>query len=107
MLRPRMVNSVSGKTMQELHCSTVEKIEYLRRQGYNVVEIWECDVNRELEQNEDIKYYFDHYHIAESSECTLECMLCTAVELMQPNCTIAVKGASRSNTLTLPAYTPT
>ena len=62
------MNSVSGKTMQELHCLTVEKIEYLRRQGYNVVEIWECDVNRELEQNEDMKYYFDHYHIAESLE---------------------------------------
>ena len=54
--------------MQELHCSTVEKIEYLRRQGYNVVEIWECDVNRELEQNEDMKHYFDHYHLAESLE---------------------------------------
>ena len=54
--------------MQELHCSTVEKIEYLRRQGYNVVEIWECDVNRELNSNEDMKYYFDHYHIAESLE---------------------------------------
>ena len=62
------LNSVSGKTMQELHCSTVEKIEYLRRQGYNVVEIWECDVNRELKQNEDMKYYFDYYHIAESLE---------------------------------------
>ena len=58
------VNSVSGKTMQELHCSTVEKTEYLRRQGYNVVEVWECDVNQELKQNEDMKYYFDHYHIA-------------------------------------------
>ena len=54
--------------MQELHCSTVEKIEYLGHQGYNVVEIWECNVNRELEQNEDMKYYFDHYHIAELLE---------------------------------------
>ena len=62
------VNPVNGKTMQELHCSTVEKIEYLRRQGYNVVEIWECDVNRELNNDEDMKYYFDHYHIADPLE---------------------------------------
>ena len=45
--------------MQELHHLTVEKIEYLKQKGYNVVEIWECDVNREM------KYYFDHYHIAD------------------------------------------
>ena len=62
------VNPVNGKTMQELHCSTVEKIEHLRRQGYNVVEIWECDVNRELNNDEDMKYYFDHYHIADPLE---------------------------------------
>ena len=54
--------------MQELHCSTVGKIEYLRCQGYNVVEVWECDVRRELEQNEEMRYYFDHYRIAESLE---------------------------------------
>ena len=54
--------------MQELHCSTVEKIGYLRRQGYNVVEIWECDINRELNNDEDMKYYFDHYHIADPLE---------------------------------------
>ena len=53
--------------MQELHCSTVEKIEYLRRQGYNAVEIWECDVNRRSD-DEDMKHYFDHYHIAEPLE---------------------------------------
>ena len=36
--------------------------------GYNVVEIWECDVNRELNNDEDMKYYFDHYHIADPLE---------------------------------------
>ena len=59
------VNQVKGKTMQELHHSTVKKIEYLKRHGYNVVEAWECDVNRELKQNEDMKHYFEHYHIAD------------------------------------------
>ena len=62
------INVYNHKTMQELYCSTVEKIEYLKRQGYNVVEVWECDVRRELKQNEEMKYYFDHYHVAEPLE---------------------------------------
>ena len=62
------INVYNHKTMQELYCSTVEKIEYLRHQGYNVVEVWECDVRRELKQNEEMKYYFDHYHIVEPLE---------------------------------------
>ena len=41
------------------------KIEYLKRQVYNVVEVWECDVNRELKQNEDMKNYFEHYHMVD------------------------------------------
>ena len=57
------LNPVKGKTMQELHHCTVAKIEYLKRQSYNVVEVWECDVNQELKQNEDMKHYFDHYHM--------------------------------------------
>ena len=62
------VNPVKDKTMQKLHHCTVAKSEYLRCQGYNVVEIWECDVKRELKQNEEMKYYFDHYHIADPLE---------------------------------------
>ena len=27
--------------------------------------MWECDVNREFSQNEDMKHYFDHYHIVD------------------------------------------
>ena len=68
MLRSRYRDPVNRKTLQELHCCTLEKIEYLRCQGYNVVEIWECDVNRELNNDEDMKYYFDHYHIADLLE---------------------------------------
>ena len=46
----------------------MEKIEYLKRQGYNVVEVWGCDVNWELNQNKDVKRYFDHFHIADPLE---------------------------------------
>ena len=43
-------------------------IEYLKRQGYNVVEVWECDVRWELNQNEEMKDYFNHFRIAEPLE---------------------------------------
>ena len=33
-----------------------------------MVVVWECDVWRELEQNEEMGHYFDHYRIAESLE---------------------------------------
>ena len=57
------VNPVNDKTMWELHHRTAAKSEYLRRQGYNVVEVWECDVDRELKQNDEMKHYFDHFHM--------------------------------------------
>ena len=62
------VNPVNYKTMQELHCSTVEKMDYLKRKGYNVVEMWECDMNKELNDDEDMRDYFDHYHVADPLE---------------------------------------
>ena len=51
--------------MQELYHYTQEKSEYLSQKGCNVVEIRECDVYRKLKQNEEMKYYFDHYYIGE------------------------------------------
>ncbi|CAB3991126.1 DNA polymerase, partial [Paramuricea clavata] len=55
------INPVKGKTMHDLHQKTVEKIQYLKNQGYNVVEVWECRINRELAGNEDMKHYFIQY----------------------------------------------
>ena len=88
------VNPVNGKTMQELHHCTVAKIDYLKRKGYNVVEVWECDVNRELKQNEEMKHYFEHYHM---------------VNPLNPRhaITIVAKETNKSGTWTLPASTPT
>ena len=53
------MNPVKGKTMHDLHQATVENTEYLKRQGYNVVEVWECAIKRELASDEDMKYYFE------------------------------------------------
>ena len=54
--------------MDELYYSTVQKMEYLKREGYNVVEMWECDFRRELKEDEDMKHYFDHYHLTDPLE---------------------------------------
>ena len=51
--------------MRELHHCTVAKSVYLGCQGYNVVEVWECDVNREFKQKDEMKHYFDHFHMVD------------------------------------------
>ena len=43
------VNPVTGKTMHYLYMATVEKTSYLRGRGFNMIEMWECEMKRELE----------------------------------------------------------
>ena len=58
-------------------------------EGYNVIEKWECDIRRELEEDEDMKRYFDHYHLTDPLEPR---NLCTADEPTLPNSTIVERG---------------
>ena len=51
--------------MNELHQRTVEKIKFLKDNGYNVVEIWTCDIDRQLETDPDMKTFFDRFEISE------------------------------------------
>ncbi|XP_028393192.1 uncharacterized protein LOC114517603 [Dendronephthya gigantea] len=62
------VNSVNGRTMHELHQATSEKITYLKSQGLNVVEVWECEINRQLESNPEMKVYFNNYDVVDPLE---------------------------------------
>jgi hypothetical protein len=48
------VNLVDGKTMQDLHQATMEKISYRKDHGYGVIEVWECEIRKELDQDEDL-----------------------------------------------------
>lgn len=59
------INPVSQQTMQNLYQRTLEKTRYLKRRGYNVVEMWECDIKRELDVNPDMKTYFERFEIIE------------------------------------------
>ena len=59
------VNSVNGKTMHQLREDTREKILYLEKQGFHVVEMWECDLKKEMEHDEDMKRYFEEYELVD------------------------------------------
>jgi hypothetical protein len=59
------VNPVNGKTMQTLYEATIEKVCYLREQGFNIMEMWECDLKKELEENEEIRHYFEEYDLVD------------------------------------------
>ena len=61
-------NPIRCMTMHDLYHATVEKTEYLKSEGYNVVEIWECAINRELTNDEEMKYYFDYYDMTDPLE---------------------------------------
>ena len=45
--------------MEQLFEDTLEKVCYLKDQGFRVVEMWECDLYKEMEQDEEMKRYFD------------------------------------------------
>jgi hypothetical protein len=40
----------------------MEKTQYVKYCGLHV-EMWECDMKKELEQNEDMKQYFEDYDV--------------------------------------------
>ena len=52
--------------MQDLRQQTLEKVEYLKDQGFNVVEMWTCDIERKLAADPEMKTFFDKFEIAES-----------------------------------------
>ena len=54
--------------MHDLYMATVEKAQFLKDQGFNVVEVWECEIKRELARDEEMKEYFDHYEAVEPLE---------------------------------------
>ena len=46
------VNPVNGKTMQDLYMATAEKATYIKRQGHQLVSVWECQIHHELAADE-------------------------------------------------------
>ncbi len=59
------VNPYSDKTMQDLYEDTIKKICYLKEQDFNIVEMWECDLKKELKENEEMRHYFEQHDLAD------------------------------------------
>ena len=51
--------------MQQLHEDTLEKICYLKGEGFRVVEMWECELKKGMEHDEDMKRYFEGYELVD------------------------------------------
>ena len=57
------MNPISQKTMEELYIATKKKVSYLKDQGFRVVQKWGCELNKELEEDEEMKQFFDQSEI--------------------------------------------
>ena len=51
--------------MQQLCEETLKKIRFLRGEGFHVVEMWECELAKELEHNENMKRYFEEHELVD------------------------------------------
>ena len=68
------MNPISQKTMEELYVDTKKKAKFLKDQGYRVVEKWGCELEKELEDDEEMKQFFDQ-HKNHRSLTTTRCIL--------------------------------
>lgn len=53
------VNPVNQMTMADLYQRTLEKKHYLESLGYHYISTWECEFDREISDNPDIKSFVD------------------------------------------------
>ena len=51
--------------MQQLHEDTLEKICYLKAEGFQVVEMWECELMKEMKDDQTMKCYFEEYELVD------------------------------------------
>ena len=57
------MNPISQKTMEELYKDTVRKVKYLKDHGFEVEQKWECELTKDLEEDEEMKQFFEQYEI--------------------------------------------
>ena len=51
--------------MESLREDTRKKMQDLTTKGYRVVEMWECELDKKLEEDVEMKRYFDEYEIVD------------------------------------------
>ena len=49
--------------MGQLYEDTMEKVCYLENCGFEVEKMWECELKKKLEQDEDMAAYFEEHDI--------------------------------------------
>ena len=59
------VNPVNGKTMEQLFEDTCEKVMRLEKEGFEVEQMWECELIKKMKQDEDMAAYFEEYDIVD------------------------------------------
>ena len=55
----------SQKTMEQLYKDTLKKVNYLESHGFVVVQKWQCELEKELKEDEEMKQFFDEYEIVD------------------------------------------
>ena len=59
------MNPISQKTMEELYKDTVRKVNYLKEHGFEVAQKWGCELTKDLEQDEEMKQFFEEHEIVD------------------------------------------
>ena len=59
------MNRKSQKTMEQLYKDTLKKVNYLESHGFVVVQKWQCELEKELKEDEEMKQFFDEYEIVD------------------------------------------
>ena len=51
--------------MEQRYNNTLKKVNYLESHGFVVVQKWECELKKELREDEEMKRFFDEYEIVD------------------------------------------
>ena len=51
--------------MAELYEDTIRKIDYLEARGFEVIQKWECELKKEMKEDEELKRYIDEYELVD------------------------------------------
>ena len=53
------------ESMEQRYNNTLKKVNYLESHGFVVVQKWECELEKELKEDEEMKQFFDEYEIVD------------------------------------------
>ena len=51
--------------MEQLYEDTAKKVCDLEKQGFEVIQMWECELLKKLKNDEEMNHYFEEYEIVD------------------------------------------